>query len=56
VHRMIGQLVDNMQMKRDDFQVCRDSTAKFVQCANDQSDQLSETDLDLVVQESLPIR
>ena len=56
MHRMIGQLVYNMQKKRDDFQVCRDSTAKFVQCTNDQPDQLRETDLDLVVKESLPIR
>ena len=56
MHRMIGQLVDNMQKKGDDFQVCRDSTAKFVQCTNDQPNRLSETDLDLVVKEALPIR
>jgi len=56
VHRMIGQLVDDMRKKRDNFQVCRDSTAKFVQCTNDQPDRLNETDLDLVVKESLPVR
>jgi len=56
VHRMIGQLVDNMQKKRDDFQVCHDSTAEFVRWDNDKPDQLSKTDVDLVVEESLPIR
>jgi len=34
VHRILGQLVDNMQKKRVDFQVCHDSTAEFVQRAN----------------------
>jgi len=56
VHRMVGKLVDNMRKKRDDFQVCHDSAAKFVQWANDQPAQLSEADVDLVVEESLPIR
>ena len=53
---MIGQLVDNMQKKRDDFQVCHDSTAEFVRWDYDKPDQLSKTDVDLVVEESLPIR
>jgi len=52
VHRIVGQLVDNMQKKRDDFEVCDDSAAKFV----DQPDQLSKTDVDLVVEQSHPIR
>jgi len=30
VNRMVGQLVDNTQKKRDDFKVCDDSAAKFV--------------------------
>jgi len=38
------------------FQIRHDSAAKFVQWANDQPDQLSKTDVDLVVEESLPIR
>jgi len=53
---MVGQLVDNMQKKRDDFQVCHDSAVKFVQLPNDQPDKLSKTDVDLVVEESLSIR
>jgi len=56
VHRMVGQLVDNMQKKRDDFQVCYDSAAEIVQWANDQPGQLSKTDVGLVVKESLPVR
>jgi len=56
VHRMNGQLVDNMQKKRDDFQVCHDSTAEFVQWVNAHPYQLSKTDVDLIVEESLPIR
>jgi len=45
-----------MQMKRDDFQVCDDSATKFFTGFNDQPDQLSEMDVDVVVEESLPIR
>ena len=56
VHRMVVQLVDNMQKKRDDFQVCYDSAAEIVQWANDQPGQLSKTDVGLVVKESLPVR
>jgi len=53
VHRMVGQLVDNMQKKRADFQVFHDSGAKFVQWANDQPAQLSKVDVYLTVEESL---
>ena len=56
MYRMVGQLVDNTQKKRDDFQVCHDSAAKFVQWANDQPAQLSKADADLIVEESFPIK
>ena len=38
---------------REDFQACHDATEKFVQWANDQ---LNETDTDLIMEETLPIR
>jgi len=52
VHGMLGQLVDSMQKKRDDFQVCPDSAAEFVQRAYGQPARLSKTDVGLVVEAS----
>uniref|UniRef100_UPI00358FC640 uncharacterized protein n=1 Tax=Myxine glutinosa TaxID=7769 RepID=UPI00358FC640 len=50
---MVDELLENMQMLRDDFQARHDAAAKFVQWANDQ---LDEMDVNLVMEESLPIK
>ena len=50
---MVDELLESMQMQRDDFQACHDAAAKFVQLANDQ---LDEMDVDLIMEEYLPIK
>lgn len=53
VHNMVDHLLGNMQKMREDFQVCHNAAEKFAQWANDQ---LNETDADLVMEETLPLR
>jgi len=50
---MADELLENVQMLRDNFQAYQDAAAKFVQWGNDQ---LDEMDINVVMEVFLPIK
>lgn len=53
VHRMVEDLLKNMNILRNDFQTCHAAAKQFIEWANDK---LEKTEVDLILEGSFPVK